>query len=253
MNEVFNVTLLPAPEKFQNMNDLKKDAEDFVNGVTLLIDKPLEWTSFDIVKKIKALLRHTKGLKKLKVGHAGTLDPLASGLLIICTGKKTREIEKFQNLEKEYTGTFYVGASTPSSDLETQPDEFFPTGHITDEMIDAAAKKFTGKINQVPPLFSAKKIQGERAYYHARRGEDTILKPNEITIHEMEILGRQIPEIDFRVVCSKGTYIRALARDFGKELNSGAYLKNLRRTRIGEFSVDQAWQIELLEKFLREP
>ena len=227
-------------------------ADDFLSGRVLLIDKPPGWTSFDIVKKIKALLRHRLKLKKIKVGHAGTLDPLATGLLIICTGKKTREIDNYQAKEKEYTGTFFLGASTPSSDLETEPDEFFPTDHITETLVNEAARKFTGELDQVPPLFSAKKIDGERAYFHARRGDATILKSNKIFIHKFGIMQLDLPEVKFRVVCSKGTYIRALARDFGKEVNSGAYLKELRRTRIGEFSVEDAWTTEQLENYFKK-
>jgi tRNA pseudouridine55 synthase len=227
-------------------------AEEFLSGRVLLIDKPLGWTSFDVVKKIKALLRHRLKLKKIKVGHAGTLDPLATGMLIICTGKKTREIDNYQVKEKEYTGTFFLGASTPSSDLETEPDEFFPTDHITETLVNEAARKFTGELDQVPPLFSAKKIDGERAYFHARRGDTTILKSNKIFIHDFEITQLDLPEVKFRVVCSKGTYIRALARDFGKEVNSGSYLKELRRTKIGEFSVEDAWSIEQLENYFKK-
>lgn len=231
------------------MTDHKINPEEFVTGKVLLLDKPLFWTSFDVVKKIKALLRHRLKIKKIKVGHAGTLDPLATGLLIICTGKSTKEIETYQNQEKEYTGTFFLGASTPSSDLETQPDEIYPTVHIDSELVQKATEKFTGEIEQVPPLFSAKKIEGERAYFHARRGDTTILKPNKVFIHQFEITKLELPEADFRIVCSKGTYIRAIARDFGKEIKSGAYLKALRRTKIGNFSVDDAWSIDDLENF----
>ena len=231
------------------MTDQITTPEEFIAGTVLLLDKPLYWTSFDVVKKIKALLRHRLKIKKIKVGHAGTLDPLASGLLIICTGKKTKEIEAFQSLKKEYTGTFFLGASTPSSDLEIQPDKFYPTKHIDSELVQKAAEKFTGEMDQVPPLFSAKKIEGERAYFHARRGDATILKPNKVFIHQFEITRFDLPETDFKIVCSKGTYIRAIARDFGDEMKSGAYLKALRRTKIGNFSVDDAWSIDDLENF----
>ncbi len=234
------------------MTGQKIKPEDFIAGTVLLLDKPLYWTSFDVVKKIKALLRHRLKIKKIKVGHAGTLDPLASGLLIICTGKKTKEIETYQNQKKEYTGTFFIGASTPSYDLETEPDEFFTADHINIELIQKASEKFSGEIDQVPPLFSAKKIEGERAYFHARRGDSTILKSNKINIYHFEITKFELPEADFRIVCSKGTYIRALARDFGKELCSGAYLKALRRTAIGDFSVDNAWSIDDLENFFEK-
>lgn len=222
------------------MTDKSVLAEEFAAGKMILIDKPLHWTSFDAVNKVKSLLRHRLGIKKIKVGHAGTLDPLATGLLIICTGKMTRSIDTFQAHKKEYTGTFFLGASTPSYDLESSPDNFYPTDHINRELTDKAAEKFIGSIQQIPPLFSAKKIEGKRAYSHARAGDQIILKPNDITIHDFEITRFDLPETDFRVVCSKGTYIRALARDFGKELQSGAYLKALRRTHIGDISVEQA-------------
>jgi tRNA pseudouridine55 synthase len=234
------------------MTIFKASREDFIQGTLILFDKPIDWTSFDIVKKVKALLRHTLGIKKIKVGHAGTLDPLASGLLVICTGKMTKEIEGFQNLEKEYTGTFNIGTTTPSADLETLPNGYYPTEHINEELIDRARRSFLGEIQQIPPLFSAKKINGERAYEHARRGENTIMQANTVHIHEFEIPRVELPEIGFRVVCSKGTYIRALARDFGEALNSGAYLKELRRTRIGHLKVDDAWHPEKFAKFVKE-
>jgi tRNA pseudouridine55 synthase len=227
-------------------------AKDYLEGAVLLFDKPLGWTSFDIIKKVKALLRHQLRIKKIKIGHAGTLDPLASGLLIVCTGKMTKSIEKFQADEKEYTGTFFIGSTTPSADLETEPNEHFPTSHISQEEINARCTDFLGEIAQVPPLFSAKKIDGERAYEHARRGENTVLKANLIQIHNFAITQDRFPELDFRVVCSKGTYIRALARDYGEALKSGAYLKALRRTRIGEFWVDDAWDIQAFETFIKQ-
>ena len=230
------------------MSDTQTLAEEFTSGKVLLIDKPLHWTSFDAVNRIKAMLKHRLGLKKIKVGHAGTLDPLASGLLIICTGKMTRSIESFQSLEKEYTGTFFLGATTPSSDLETHPDRQFPTDHIDMNLARETTKKVTGKIQQIPPLYSAKKIEGKRAYSHAREGSDMILKPNEVEISEFIITRFELPDVDFRVVCSKGTYIRALARDFGEALHSGAYLKALQRTRIGQFSVEQAMTMEQISE-----
>ncbi|MFW5757489.1 MAG: tRNA pseudouridine(55) synthase TruB, partial [Bacteroidota bacterium] len=192
---------------------------------------------------------HRLGLKKIKVGHAGTLDPLASGLLIICTGKMTKSIETFQRQPKQYIGTFYLGASTPSSDLETDPDFVYPVDHITPEKISAATLLFKGEIEQVPPLFSAKKIQGERAYYHARRGEETLLEANIITIHNFEITDIRLPEVDFLIDCSKGTYIRSIARDYGKALHTGAYLKKLRRTQIGDFHVKNALSIQQLQNW----
>jgi tRNA pseudouridine55 synthase len=224
--------------------------QQFIDGSVILIDKPLYWTSFDAVNKVKSLLKHRLGLKKLKVGHAGTLDPLASGLLIICTGKMTRRIDEFQAQEKEYTGTFFIGQTTPSADLETKPGTTYPTDHIDWELVNQVSKQFIGEIEQVPPLFSAKKIDGKRAYKHARRGDDIVLKPNLITIQSFTITRLELPEADFKVVCGKGTYIRSLARDFGEQLNSGAYLQQLRRTRIGQFSISQAQSLEDFQKII---
>jgi tRNA pseudouridine55 synthase len=237
---------------------------EFLSGKVLLIDKPLEWTSFDAVNKIRWQLKQFTGVKKIKVGHAGTLDPLATGLLIICTGKFTKRIEEFQAQEKEYTGTFVIGASTPSSDMEKEIDQYFPVDHITDEMIYEATKNFTGIIDQSPPLFSAIKVDGKRAYDLARKGDETILPARKVEIMKFEItsikrslspaslgLTECLIEADFRVVCSKGTYIRSLARDFGKALNSGAYLGALRRTRIGEFKVEDAVTVETFTASLR--
>ncbi|HLG03435.1 MAG TPA: tRNA pseudouridine(55) synthase TruB [Bacteroidia bacterium] len=233
---------------------MKKESFDFVTGEILLIDKPVEWTSFDAVNRIRSMLKRHLGLK-LKVGHAGTLDPLATGLLIICTGKFTKRIDEFQAQEKEYTGTFVIGATTPSFDLEHGIDKTFPVMHITDEMIRGAAKQFTGSIEQVPPMYSAIKVEGKRAYKLARKGEDSEIPARKIEISEFEITGisrkETIIEADFRVVCSKGTYIRSLARDFGTALNSGAYLTNLRRTRIGEFRVEDAMTVEQLELMVK--
>ncbi len=212
----------------------------FTEGKVILIDKPHYWTSFNAVSKVKALLRHHLGLKKIKIGHAGTLDPLATGLLIICSGKMTRSIELYQRQEKEYTGTFFIGAATPSCDLETEPGPHLPTSHITPEMVQQAVAQLTGNIMQEPPLFSARKIDGKRAYTHARKGHDLTLPASPVTIYQFEITRWQLPEADFRVVCSKGTYIRSLARDFGLLLQSGAYLQKLRRTRIGQFHVDNS-------------
>lgn len=226
-------------------------AQSFAEGAVLLFDKPLGWTSFDVVNKLRSMMRYVLGIKMLRTGHAGTLDPLATGLLIICTGKQTKNIESFQDMEKEYTGTFSLGQTTPSFDCETQPDDFFPTEHITFEMAMAAAQKLSGHQNQVPPQYSAKKIGGERAYEIARRGEETELKPRKVLITRFEIIRFELPEADFRVVCSKGTYIRSLARDFGRELNSGAFLKSLRRTRIGNLKAENAWSIDAFEKHLR--
>lgn len=206
----------------------------------LLIDKPLHWSSFQAVNKIKWSLKKHLGLKKIKVGHAGTLDPLASGLLIICTGKFTKRIMELQGMEKEYTGTFYLGATTPSYDLETEVNQTFPIEHISDELVYETTQQFTGEIDQKPPVFSAIKKDGKRLYEHARKGEEVEIASRKVTIHEFEITRIALPEVDFRVVCSKGTYIRSLAYDFGGALNSGAHLTALRRTKIGEYDVANA-------------
>ncbi|WP_338732638.1 tRNA pseudouridine(55) synthase TruB [Mangrovimonas cancribranchiae] len=215
-------------------------AEDFKNGQVLLIDKPLEWTSFQVVNKLRWVIRKTCNIKKIKVGHAGTLDPLATGLLVICTGKMTKQINTFQGQEKEYTGTFVLGSTTPSYDLETDIDNTFPTNHITEALIHDTTKQFVGEIEQYPPIFSAIKKEGKRLYEFAREGKDVKINPRTITISEYEITNIDGNNINFRVVCSKGTYIRSLAHDFGKALNSGAHLSALRRTRIGDFLVDNA-------------
>ncbi|OIQ21677.1 MAG: tRNA pseudouridine(55) synthase TruB [Flavobacterium sp. MedPE-SWcel] len=214
--------------------------ESFQDGKILLIDKPLKWSSFQAVNKIKWSLKTTFNLKKIKVGHAGTLDPLATGLLIVCTGKFTKRITELQGMEKEYTGTFHVGATTPSYDLETEVDATFPTEHIDENLIKKTVSQFLGEIDQKPPIFSAIKKDGKRLYEHARKGEEVEIKARKTTIHEFEITRIALPEIDFRVVCSKGTYIRSLAYDYGKALQSGAHLTALRRTKIGEFSVIDA-------------
>lgn len=215
--------------------------EDYINGQILLIDKPLKWSSFQAVNKLKyTLINKLKLPKKFKIGHAGTLDPLASGLLIVCTGKFTKRITELQGMPKEYTGTFHIGATTPSYDLETEIDATFPTEHITDELIEKVRLSFIGEIDQKPPVFSAIKKDGKRLYEHARAGEEVEIAHRKTTIHEFELTRIALPEIDFRVVCSKGTYIRSLAFDFGAALNSGAHLTALRRTKIGEFSVENA-------------
>ncbi|SDL69219.1 tRNA pseudouridine(55) synthase TruB [Kriegella aquimaris] len=214
--------------------------EDFLNGQLLLIDKPLGWSSFQAVNKLKWVIRKKFGLKKIKIGHAGTLDPLATGLLLICTGKFTKKINEFQGQEKEYTGTVTLGATTPSYDLETEIDHTFPIDHITEEQIKAAAAGFVGDIEQVPPIFSALKKDGKRLYEYAREGKTVEIKKRVITISEFEITGIKLPEVEFRVVCSKGTYIRSLAHDLGLVLKSGAHLSELRRTKIGLFNVDKA-------------
>ena len=216
-------------------------AEDYQIGRILLIDKPLNWTSFQAVNKIKYALINKVGLpKKFKIGHAGTLDPLATGLLLVCTGKFTKRITELQGQAKEYTGTFFIGATTPSYDLETEIDNNFPISHINDELIHETVKQFLGEIDQKPPIYSAIKKDGVRLYEHARAGEVIEIESRKTTIHEFEITRITLPEIDFRVVCSKGTYIRSLAYDFGKALNSGAHLTALRRTKIGDYHVENA-------------
>jgi len=218
--------------------------EDFKNGQVLLIDKPLEWTSFQVVNKLRWHIRQKFGIKKIKVGHAGTLDPLATGLLIICTGKLTKQINEYQGQVKEYTGEITLGATTPSYDLETEVNATFPIAHISEELIHTTVKQFIGEIDQVPPIFSALKKDGKRLYELAREGKTTEINSRKITIQEFEITKIQLPKINFRVVCSKGTYIRSLAYDFGKALNSGAHLSELRRTKIGDFSVEDGTTID---------
>lgn len=216
-------------------------AEKILNGQVLLIDKPLTWSSFQAVNKLKYGLKKKYELpKKFKIGHAGTLDPLASGLLIICTGKFTKRIPELMGMTKEYTGTITVGATTPSYDLETSIDKIFPTQHITTELIHKTTEQFLGEIQQFPPIFSAIKKEGKRLYEHARAGEEVEISARNVTIHEFEITRIALPEIDFRVVCSKGTYIRSLAFDFGKALESGGHLTALRRTKIGDYDVVNA-------------
>lgn len=215
--------------------------EDFLEGQILLIDKPLHWSSFQAVNKIKWLLKSKLGLKKIKIGHAGTLDPLATGLLILCTGKFTKRIPELQGQVKEYTGTFHIGATTPSYDLETEINERFPVGHISEELLlKTVSGQFTGEIDQKPPIFSAIKKDGKRLYEHARAGEEVEIASRKTTIHEFELTRIALPEVDFRIVCSKGTYIRSIAFDLGKALRSGAHLTALRRTKIGEYSVTLA-------------
>lgn len=225
--------------------------EDYLEGQILLIDKPLHFTSFQAVNKLKYLLINKVGLpKKFKIGHAGTLDPLASGLLLICTGKFTKRITELQGQAKEYTGTFHIGATTPSYDLETEVDQHFPTTHITEPLIHETVQQFLGEIDQKPPIFSAIKKDGVRLYEHARAGEIVEIASRKTTIHEFEITRIALPEIDFRVVCSKGTYIRSLAFDFGKALQSGAHLTVLRRTKIGNYNVAHAVTPALFEERL---
>jgi len=227
-------------------------AEEFLSGQILLIDKPLNWTSFQAVNKLRWEIRRAFGIKKIKVGHAGTLDPLATGLLIICTGKMTKQINTFQAQIKEYTGTIVLGSTTPSYDLETEIDKTFPTKHITEDLIKDTTTQFIGDISQYPPIFSAIKKDGKRLYEFARAGETVEIKPRTIRITEFEItkidtstsLSTSSINVHFRVVCSKGTYIRSLAHDFGKALESGAHLSALRRTKIGDYNVNDALSIE---------
>ncbi len=217
---------------------------DLEKGGVILLNKPYEWTSFQAVNKVKFLLKNYFETKKIKIGHAGTLDPLATGLLILCIGKYTKKIEEYQAQEKEYTGTFYLGATTPCFDKEKEIDNYYPTEHISEEDIYKAAEHFLGEQEQIPPIFSALKVNGVRAYEFARENKEIELKSRKITIKEFEITRISMPEIDFRIVCSKGTYIRSIARDFGSYLNSGAHLSALCRTRIGEYKLSEAQTIE---------
>jgi tRNA pseudouridine55 synthase len=222
--------------------------DEFAEGQLLLVNKPYQWTSFDVVGK----LRNSFKPLKLKVGHAGTLDPLATGLLIICTGKMTKQIDTFQAEEKEYTGTMVLGATTPSYDMETETDKSFDISQLTEEMLRNNCGQFIGDIQQYPPAHSAIKVDGERLYEKARRGEDVELKLRNVTIMEFELTRIELPEVDFRVVCSKGTYIRSLVNDFGAALNNGAYLSELRRTRSGNFKIEDAWEVMELVNTVRE-
>lgn len=217
------------------------NAEEILAGKVLLIDKPLTWSSFQAVNKLKYILKRKYDLpKKFKIGHAGTLDPLATGLLIICTGKFTKKITEIQAQVKEYTGTIVLGATTPSYDLETEVDAIFPINHITEAIILETTNQFLGEIDQKPPVFSAIKKDGKRLYEHARAGEEVEIQSRKTTIYEFEITRVQLPEVDFRVKCSKGTYIRSLAYDFGLALQSGGHLSKLRRTKIGDYNVENA-------------
>ena len=210
-----------------------------VEDNVFVFDKPYQCTSFDLVAKVKWAMKHKFG-KKVKVGHAGTLDPLATGVMIVCTGRCTKQIEQFQSGEKEYTGTFRLGETTPSCDMEKPVDATYPTDHITEAMVREAARQFMGEQEQVPPQFSAVRIAGRRAFSYARQGADVEISPRKITISEFEITRCELPDVDFRIICSKGTYIRSIARDFGLALDSGAHLTALRRTRVGDFRVEDA-------------
>lgn len=224
---------------------------DYENGAIVAIDKPYRWTSFDVIAATQKFFRVELGIPKVKIGHAGTLDPLATGLLILCFGKATKRTEEFMGHDKVYTGTFYVGATTPSYDLEKEIDQHYEISHINEDMIKQAAASLTGDQMQLPPVFSAIKVGGKRAYKAARKGNDVELKPRPVKITRFEISRIQLPEIDFEIECSKGTYIRAIARDLGLALNSGAYLSSLRRTKSGEISVDQAYTLDGFKEELR--
>lgn len=223
---------------------------DFLSGVTLLVDKPMGWTSFDVVGKIRGMLRKKLEIKKIKVGHVGTLDPLATGLLIIAIGKDTQKINTYQESAKKYSGTMRLGATTPSADAESEPDRFFAIDHINDALIEQTRLKFIGKITQKPPVFSAVKVDGMRAYKLAREGVEFDIKSREVEIYDFTICQVAMPDIEFTVHCEKGTYIRSLAKDFGESMNSGAYLTALCRTAIGTYELNDAWTLDELEKEL---
>ncbi|MBI1223665.1 MAG: tRNA pseudouridine(55) synthase TruB [Bacteroidetes bacterium] len=221
-------------------------SRSLIDGTSLLVNKPQGWTSFDVVNKIRSSLKHSLGLKNIKVGHAGTLDPMATGLLIICTGKSTKKLAEYQGLPKEYIGTITLGATTPSYDSETEPDAQFSTEHISEEQLESARESFLGDIEQLPPMFSAIKVDGQPLYKKARQGIMVEVAPRPVTIYEFEYTKIEMPNIEFRVKCSKGTYIRSLAFDLGKKLNSGGYLSSLCRTKIGNFKLEEAWDLEAL-------
>jgi tRNA pseudouridine55 synthase len=225
--------------------------EEIKQGKVLLIDKPLNWTSFQVVNKLRWHIRKHFNIKKIKVGHAGTLDPLATGLLIICVGKETKNIHTYQGQAKTYTGTITLGATTPSYDLETEIDKTFPIEHITKDVLLETTKQFIGEIDQKPPIFSAIKKEGKRLYELARKGETTEIKARKVTIESFKLTSTELPNINFEVVCSKGTYIRSLAYDFGLALNSGAHLSALRRTKIGDFSVEKAISVDEFPNLLQ--
>ncbi len=225
---------------------------NYTEGCTIVVDKPYTWTSFDVVNKIRWNIKQKLGVKNIKVGHAGTLDPLATGLLIICIGKHTKLIDQIMGGEKTYTGTILLGKTTPSYDLESEYDQEFPTNHITPEMVEEVRKTFLGEIQQVPPIFSAKQVDGKRAYDLARAGKEVILKSNTITISDFKVSTDRFPEIDFEVSCSKGTYIRSIAYDFGKALNSGGVLTALRRTRSGELTLENSKTVDEWIEYIRK-
>jgi tRNA pseudouridine55 synthase len=222
----------------------------FQEGQVLLFDKPLYWTSFDLVNKVRIMLRSTFGLRKIKVGHAGTLDPLASGLMIICTGRATKRIDEFRDLDKEYVATFHLGKTTPSFDLETETDGEYPTDHISEDLVRNTLDGFHGVQQQMPPIYSAKLIDGKRAYEFARKGIGKVMSPSEVYFHELELISFNMPEVIVRMLCSKGTYVRSFARDLGVALQSGAYLSALERTSIGAFKVNDAFSIDTFGEYI---
>lgn len=234
--------------------DFKPEKIDFLEGALLLVDKPLEWTSFDVVNKIRHTLRYTLDIgkkRKVKVGHAGTLDPMATGLLLVCTGKYTKQINQLTGLPKSYTGTIKLGASTPSYDRESEEDALYPIDHITPEMLKDAVKELTGPIMQKPPIYSAIKKKGEKLYQLARRGEDVEIEPRPVTIESFQLLNDDLSNLEFEVTCSKGTYIRSLAHDLGQLLDSGGYLTSLKRDAVGMYPVDKAFDIEEVVDWIR--
>ncbi|HFA50467.1 MAG TPA: tRNA pseudouridine(55) synthase TruB [Bacteroidetes bacterium] len=221
-------------------------ARKFIEGTCLLVDKPKSWTSFDVVNKIRSALKYNLEIKKIKVGHSGTLDPMATGLLVVCTGRHTKKLTNYQGLTKEYSGTITLGATTPSYDAETAPDATFPYAHISKEDIENARRKFLGDMEQLPPMYSAIKVDGQPLYKKARKGIMVEVKPRPVTIFEFEITKIELPDIEFKIKCSKGTYIRSIAHDLGKALNNGAHLTALRRSKIGDFKIEDAWDLEKL-------
>lgn len=224
---------------------------DFIEGQLMVVNKPLAWTSFDVVNKIRSLACKQIGVDKLRVGHAGTLDPMATGVLLLCTGRYTKHIEKLQDGDKEYVARLKLGATTPSFDMETEEDAVYPYEHITQEMIEECIRQFTGRIEQVPPVYSAVKIGGKRSYKIARKGRGTTVKPRLVEIYNIGIEQYNLPFVTIRVSCGKGTYIRALARDIGKELNSGSYVSGLVRTKSGDYTIENALEIEEIEKIIK--
>jgi tRNA pseudouridine55 synthase len=231
---------------------LSEELSVFEEGQVLLFNKPLYWTSFDLVNKVRIMIRSALGIKKIKVGHAGTLDPLATGLMIICTGKATKKVDEFRDLDKEYIATLHFGETTPSFDLETETNGKYPADHINAELVKKTLKSFLGEQKQKPPLYSAKFVDGKRAYELARKGVKRELEPVTIFIRELELLSLGIPEMSIRLLCSKGTYIRSFARDFGSALKSGCYLSSLERTSIGSYKIKDAFTLEKFSKYLEE-